>query len=229
MEEKELKRLYSKYVLGRNFYRVVSNEYLPKIRKKGLTPEENPYNNFKSELRKFFLIIENLSRKGHVIHIKWSFEIPTGTRVSRICRKDLRKNYIDLNPDRKHNSYYLKMNGGSLISNVKDLAKQLLKHKKLLTEKNLKQIEKVLQFCDRKSKYKMSIISVSRESKYLEKAHFQHFGGKYWPSPFGRYEHFRKVILKEGLRKYKPYLEGKKLFYLRLLRRVPAKEIHRIV
>ena len=43
MEEKELKRLYSKYVMNRNFYRVVSNEYLPKIRKKGLTPEENPY------------------------------------------------------------------------------------------------------------------------------------------------------------------------------------------
>ena len=98
MEEKELKRLYDKCVKNRSFYRVVSNEYLQKIRKKGLTPEENPYNDFKGELRKFFLIIENLSRKGHVIHINWAFETPTRTKVSRICRKDLRKNYIDLNP-----------------------------------------------------------------------------------------------------------------------------------
>ena len=226
MEEKELRKLYHKSVKDRNFYRVVSNEYLPKIRKKGLTPKENPYQDFKDEFRKFFLIIENLSRKGHAIHIKWAFETPPGTRVTRICRKDLRKNYIDLNPDKKHNSYYLKMKGGSMISNVKDLAKQLLKNKSLLTKNNLIQIEKVLKFCDQKSKYKMSIISISRESKYLEKAHFQHFGGKYWSSPFGRYENFKKVILREGLRKYKPYLDGKKLFYIRVLRSVPAKEVH---
>jgi hypothetical protein len=228
MEEKELKRLYNRYVKDRNCYRVVSNEYLPKIRKKGLTPEENPFDDFKKELRKFFLIIENLGRKGHHIHIKWAFETPTGVRVSRICRKDLRKNYIDLNPDRKHNAYYLNMKGGSLVSNVKDLAKELLKNKALLTEKNLEQISKVLKFCDKKAKYKSSTLYISRTSKYLEKAHFQHFGGKYWPSPFGRYEHFKKVILREGYRKYKPYLEGEKLFYLRLLKRVPAKEIHRI-
>ena len=29
--------------------------------------------------------------------------------------------------DRKHNSYYLRMKGGSMISNIKDLAKELLK------------------------------------------------------------------------------------------------------
>ncbi len=226
MDEIELRKLYNKYVEKRNFYRVVSNEYLPDIRKKGLTPEDNPYQNFKGELRKFFLIIEHLNRKGHTIHIKWAFETPPGTRVTRICRKDLRKNYIDLNPDRKHNSYYLRMKGGSLISNVKDLAKQLLKNKHLLSEKNLEQIDKVLKLCKKKSKYKMSILYVPRSSKYFEKAHFQHFsGGKYWPSPFGRYEHFKKVILREGLKKYKPYLDGKKLFYIRILKRVPANEI----
>ena len=50
MEEKDLKRWYNRSVRNRNFYRVVSNEYLPKIRKKGLTPEENPYDHFKKEL-----------------------------------------------------------------------------------------------------------------------------------------------------------------------------------
>ncbi|HLD72445.1 MAG TPA: hypothetical protein VJA23_02580 [Candidatus Nanoarchaeia archaeon] len=229
MEEKDLKRWYNRSVRNRNFYRVVSNEYLPKIRKKGLTPEENPYDHFKKELKQFFLIIENLSRKGHTIHIKWAFETPAGTRVTRICRKDLRKNYIDLNPDKKHNFYYLKMKGGSLVSNVKDLAKQLLKNKSLLNKNNLELIEKVLRFCDKKSNYKMSTLYILRSSKYLEKAHFQHFGGKYWPSPFGRYENFRKVILREGLEKYKPYLEGEKLFYIRFLKRIPAKEIHRII
>ncbi|MBT4416639.1 hypothetical protein HOC80_00895, partial [archaeon] len=73
MEEKELKKLYNKYIKNKMFYRVVSNEYIPKIRKKGLTPEENPFDDFKGEIRKFFLIIENLSKKGHDIHIKWAF------------------------------------------------------------------------------------------------------------------------------------------------------------
>ena len=107
--------------------------------------------------------------------------------------------------------------------------KELLKNKSLLTKKNLEQIDTVLKFCDKKSKYKMSTIYIPRSSKYFEKAHFQHFsGGKYWPSPFGRYEHFKKVISREGLRKYKPYLDGEKLFYIRLLKKVPAKEIHKI-
>jgi len=229
MEEKELIRLYSKYVKNRNFYRVVSNEYISKIRKKGLTPMENPFDDFKSELRKFFLIIENLRKKGYSIHIKWAFETPEGTKVTRVCRKDLKKNYIDLNPDKKHNDYYLKMKGGSLVSNVKDLAKELLKNKSLLTKKNLEQISKVLKYCEKKSKYKSSTLYISRTSKYFEKAHFQHFRGKYWPSPFGRYEHFRKVILRDGFRKYKPYLGGKKLFYIRLLKIVPAKEIYKIL
>jgi hypothetical protein len=175
------------------------------------------------------LIIENLSRKGHIIHIKWAFETPTGTRVARICRRDLRKNYIDLNPDREHNTYYLKMKGSSLVSNLKDLAKELLRNKSLLTENNRKQISKILNWCKKRSKYKSSTIKISRTSKYLEKAHFQHFsGGSYWPSPFGRYENFKKVILREGYRKYKRYFEGKKLFYIRLLNRVPAKEIRKI-
>ena len=79
--------------------------------------------------------------------------------------------------------------------------------------------------CDPKSK-KIETQKKLQESKYLEKAHFQHFGGKYWSSPFGRYENFKKVILREGLRKYKPYLDGKKLFYIRVLRSVPAQEVH---
>ncbi|MBT4417115.1 hypothetical protein HOC80_03360, partial [archaeon] len=198
--------------------------YIPKIRKKGLTPEENPFDDFKGEIRKFFLIIENLSKKGHDIHIKWAFETPLGTKVTRISRKDLRKNYIDLNPDKKHNSYYKKMKGGALVQNIKDLAKELLKNKQLLTKKNLEQIAKVVKLCDKKSKYKSSVICIPATSKYLEQGHFQHFKGKYWPSPFGRYENFKKIVLKEGLRKYKPFLEGK-LFYLRLLKRVPAKEL----
>jgi hypothetical protein len=171
------------------------------------------------------LIIENLSRKGHEIYIKWAFETPSGTKVVRICRKDLRMNYIDLNPNKKHNSYYLRMKGSSLVSNVRDLAKQLLKNKSLLTEDNLKQIAKVLSFCDKKSRYNSSTLLIPKKSRYLEKAHFQHFGGKYWPSPFGSFEHFKKIMTKEGLEKYWPFFKGEKRFYLRLLKKVPASEI----
>ena len=229
MQESELKKLYKKHVANKDIYRVVSNEHLPEIRKSGLTPDKNPFEKQKKDLRQFFTIIENLSRKGHVIHIKWAFETPTGTRVTKILRKDLTGNYIDLNPDKEHNNYYLDKKGGSLVSNVIDLSNELLKNKVLLSDKQIKLIKKIIRWCDKKSKYKSSTLYIKKSSKYLEKAYFQHFsGGKYWQSPFGRYNNFKKIILKHGYKKNQPYLENKKRYYLRLLNRIPVKEINKI-
>ena len=47
IEEKELKKLYDKYVKNRSFYRVVSNEYLPKILPRERRPPKN--NRFKPQ------------------------------------------------------------------------------------------------------------------------------------------------------------------------------------
>lgn len=228
MKEKDLKKLYSQYVEKRNFYRVVSMEYLPKIKKKGFTPAENPFDSKKRDIGRFFTIVENLEKKGNTLYTKWAFENVPGSRVAHVIKKDLRKNYIDLNPDLAHNAYYLKMGGGALVWNVGYLAKELLKRKKLLTKAQINLVEDILHFCKKKERFKMITLCVKATSASLEKAHFQHFGGKYWPSPFGEYAHFQKIIRREGWEKYRPYLEGKKLFYLRLLKRVPAKEIHKL-
>ena len=179
-------------------------------------------------MRRFYTLIENLEKKGYKITVKWAFEDVYGSRIAQVHRKNLRTYYIDLNPNYKHSEHYAKRKGGDLAFTTKYIAKEIIKEKFPLNNNQKKLINKILKWCDKKSKYKMSTLLISRESPYLEKAHFQHFtGGKYWPSPFGRFEHFKKVISKEGLKKYKPFLEGgiKKVFYLRLTRKVPASEI----
>jgi len=52
-------------------------------------------------------------------------------------------------------------------------------------------------------------------SKYFETAHFQILGsGKdYIESLFGRYEHFKKIIEKNGIDIYKPYPNYSELQY----------------
>jgi len=47
-------------------------------------------------------------------------------------------------------------------------------------------------------------------------------GGK---SPYGSFENFRKVINKYGLKIYEPYLKKKKNAYLRVIDKIPAREI----
>jgi len=63
MNEKQLKSFYNKHIKNQFFYRVISEEYLPKIKKQGLTPENNPFESFKKELRRFYTLIENKNKK----------------------------------------------------------------------------------------------------------------------------------------------------------------------
>src|SRR3989344_5727616 len=68
-----------------------------------------------------------------------------------------------------------------------------------------------------------------KETHYYRKHKGGKKGNKYWKSPFGRFEHFKQVVERYGLKKYEDYLKGKRLFYLRVKDRIPAKEIHRIL
>jgi hypothetical protein len=223
MKEKEIKELYNKYVKSKKFYRVVSREYLEKIKENGLEPSKNPFEKNKKELRKVFNIIEKLEKKGYVIKYNWPFETVKASRVLEVLRKDLRKKYIDLNPDKKHNKYYEKQLGGSLVFTVRKLIEEVFKKKFPLKEKEKILMDKVLKWCDERQKYGMVSLEIRRDCSCLEKAHFQHFNGKYWKSCFGSYENFKKVISKD-FEKYKEYLDGK-LFYLRVFERVEDVEI----
>ncbi len=221
-----MEQLYKKYVKDKKLYRVVSEEYIPTIKKEGLTPNKNPFKRVKKKIYKFFKIVKILENQGDVIDTKWGTESAPGSRVAHVTIKDLKKDYIDLNPDKKHNAYYKKMNSGALVWNLEYLADELLKRKDKLTKKEIKLIKELKNFCKEKKKFKMKIISINADSEFLEKAHFQHFTGKYWKCPLGSFENFKKIIEKYGWDKYRDYLEGKKLYYLRTKHNIPATEIN---
>lgn len=74
--------------------------------------------------------------------------------------------------------------------------------------------------------YGMHSIKIKRTAKSMEKGYFQHFTGKeYWPSPFGSFENFSKIISEHGWEKYKPYLTGKKNYYLRFKTKIPVNDL----
>lgn len=55
MKEKELEKLYNKYIKNRFMYRAVSEEYYKDIKKNGLNPKKDPSN--ENIFRKLFIII----------------------------------------------------------------------------------------------------------------------------------------------------------------------------
>lgn len=205
-------------------YRAVSSEYLPAIKKHGLTPEKKPFDYLKKELRQFLNIVYNLDKKGYKIVYAWHHEIPALSKLLRVLRKDISKKYIDLSPNLKENSYYIKRKGGSLVTTILELSEMIKKKKYPLTPKQKKTFDKVVDWCEKKASHSMVTLKISRTSKYLEKAHFQNFIERYWISPFGSFEHFKKIAKKEGLQKYMPYFKSAN-FYLRINKTIPAREI----
>ena len=90
------------------------------------------------------------------------------------------------------------------------------------------------EWSKKKAQFNNRTLFVKGSSKYFESALFQNRLGKkgkdkYWKSPFGSFENFKRVVKKEGLKKYEPYLKREKLFYLRVINKIPSKEIIKIV
>jgi hypothetical protein len=225
LSKQELKLLYEKYVMNKYFYRAISQEYLSNIKKNGLTPKKSPFNNFKKELRQFLSLLYSLDKRGYKIVYAWHHEIPPLAKLLRVLRKDLRKKYIDLSRNLEENSYYIKRKGGSLVTTILELS-DFIKNKEYPLNK-LEQVlfDKVVLWCKKRASYPMLTIKIPRTSIYLEKAHFQNFIEKYWSSPFGRFEHFCYVINRHGWEKYGQILVNDKNFYIRLTKKVPAREI----
>ena len=225
MEEKELACLYNKYVKGKFIYRVISNEYSLRIKKFGLEPSRNPFESKKAQLRKFFRLVEDLYKKGYDIPFKGLHETKSSYRISQVMRRNLRRRYLDFSPNYSYNYYYLKMRGGSLVSVISYFANQIIKRKIPLQSKQKTLIKEILAWCKIKQRYSLSVIKISRESKQLEKARINFLKGKYFPSPFGSFKNFKKVILEKGLKKYGPFLEKNKGFYIRIKCKIPSRDI----
>lgn len=233
MNKYELYRFWKKYI-DRDIYRVVSSEYLADIRKHGLNPQNDPYKKFIPEIKKLFKLVLKLERKGFIHKQDWGLNRKvTGKYIVMVSIEDINLPFVDFTPDYRETYYYRKHTGGALIQTIKRITTDILEREPKLSSTELHLVQKLNSWSKKKSQFTNKTLFVKGSSKSFETALFQNKlgkkGDKYWKSPFGGFEHFKRVIGKYGLDKYKAHLKGKKLFYLRVREKIPAKEIGKLI
>lgn len=227
MEEKELYNLWKKHIDSKFMYRIVSEEYLPDIKRYGFNQKRNPFNKkIKKEIYQLFDILISLKKKGFILTLNWGRPVDQ-EYVIRCTKKDLEKDYIDFT-SKQAVKYYMGLKGGGTVNTVLSFTEELLRKKPELNKKEWNLIIKLNQWAKKKGKYQNRVILIKASSKYFETANFQSFIKEYVECPLGRFEHFKRIIQKRGLNFYKPFLTGKKLFHIRTIHPIPAREIVKI-
>ncbi|MFO7711171.1 MAG: hypothetical protein R6V53_05395 [Candidatus Woesearchaeota archaeon] len=227
MDEKY--RFWKKYI-DRNLYRVVSSEYLPQIKKEGLNPKENPFQQIIPEIKKLFRLVLKLEKKGFIHEQDWGFKKVTGEYIVMVSLEDIDYPFIDFTPDYNETYFYKRHKGGALVQTIKKITEDIITRRPKLTSKELELVHSLNNWSEKKSQFNNKTLFVKGSSRYFESALFQIRLGKrgkdkYWKSPFGRFENFQT----KNIGRYEPYLKGEKPFYLRLTEKMPAKEIYKII
>lgn len=219
------KSLWIKHIHNTHLYRVVSSEHLDSILTQGLRHDKNPFTSKVPDIEALFELVLKLKKKGFIM-MRWWDEAVDQERVIQVTRKDLEKSYIDFTSSlQEAKEYYKPLSGGALVQTVLMFTEELLLKRIPLTQEELPLVKNLNAWAKKKSSYKNVILKIRGSSRSLESAHLQRFGGQeYIPSPFGSFEHFKNVIDTHGWQTYKPYLEGK-LFHLRTVTHIPAKDI----
>ena len=181
-------------------------------------------------------IILKLEREGFVLKFKWGVQEVTGNYAVKTIFDDLSNPYVDFAPNKDGVDYYLQLRGGATVSSIKRITKRLIESKPNLAKGDWKVIKNLNKWAN-KSVCENKAFYIEGNSKIFETAHFQFMRKdkrktkklrrkrEYLPSPFGSFEHFRKVAAKQGLRKYINYLKNDK-YYLRVTDRISASEIN---
>jgi len=229
MSDKELYRYWKKYI-DRNLYRVVSSEYLSDIRKNGLNPKKDPYRKIIPEIKKLFQLVLKLEKNGFIHEQDWGLKNKvTGKYIIMVSTEDIDSPFVDFTPRYRETHYYRKHNGGALTQTIKKITTDILERKPILSSAERVLVNRLNLWARKKSQFSNKTLLVKGSSKSFETALFQNKlgkkGDKYWKSPFGRFEHFKRIVQRYGLKKYEDHLKGKRLFYLRIKDKIPAKEI----
>ena len=85
---------WEKYIDKKFLYRVVSDEYIPSIKKIGLDNNKNPFKDKKKDIFKLFKIVLNLKKRGFIMMRWWGKPVDQEI-VINCTKKDLKSNYID--------------------------------------------------------------------------------------------------------------------------------------
>lgn len=229
MYNKILYQFWKKYV-DRNLYRVVSSEYIGDIKKNGLDPKKNPYQKITPGIKRLFSLVLKLEKRGFIHKQDWGFKKVSGKYIAMVSLEDLNSPFIDFTPNYKETHYYKNHKGGALVQTVKKITTDILKRNPKVSQSELSLVKILYKWSLRKSRFNNKTLFVKGSSKHFESALFQNRLGKkgkdkYWASSFGSFEHFGRIVNRYGLKRYAPYLKGKKLFYLRAREKIPYSEI----
>jgi hypothetical protein len=233
MNDEELFRFWKKYI-DRNLYRVISSEYLTDVKRNGLNPKKDPYTIMIPNIKKLFRLVLKLEKNGFIHEQDWGFKKVKGKYIVMVSSEDIDSPFIDFTSNYKETYYYKKHKGGALVQTIIKITDDILYRKPELTSSELKLVLSLNQWSKKKSQFINKTLFVKGSSKCFESSLFQNRLGekgkdKYWESPFGGFEHFKTVVEKNGLKKYEPHLKGEKLFYLRVINKIPSKEIYKVV
>lgn len=233
--EKELYLFWKKYI-DIPMYRVVPKRTLSKILKEGIDPKKDPYETIKPQVKKLAKIINQLEKKGFIIKLQWGRPVHA-TYAIAVTLNDLKIPVVDFAPTIEDVEYYLKLKGGATVANILQLTKKIIETKPNLTKDQWELIYRLNKWANSKLCNNV-VILLKGNCECLETSRFQLIrrgkGGrkkyrcpKYLESPFGSFEHFKKIIEKHGLKKYSYRLIHKK-YYLRVRDKIPADEINKL-
>jgi len=234
--EKQLHKIWKKYI-NVQIYRVVSGKHYKDILKNGINPRKNPYEKIMPELKKLIKILERQEKKGDILKLDWGREV-NGSFAMKVTLHDISIYAVDFTPHKEQLKYYLNLKGGAAVSNIEKITKMLLESEHKLSKTEERLVKKLSLFA-KKCKCKNKAIFVRGSYECFETAYFQVFRKKkskkknkykkpiHWQSPFGSFEHFKRVVAKKGLNKYLNKIKNKE-FYLRVTEKIPAEEIKRL-
>jgi hypothetical protein len=225
----ELKKIYKKYV-DQKVYRVIPISQKSTVLRKGFDPKKDPHKKYISKINRMFRIIERLERKGIIFKEKWRDGMAPGSKVVQLSRRSLNTNYIDFVADKKQvKRFKRKWKGSCLVNYVYKLTNFLLDNLKELKNSERELVKDLNKWAKSRTKDKFVVIYIKGSNKIFESSKFYRFHKgvrkMYWRSPFGSFDYFKKAINQRKLSEYLPYLKHKKLFYLRVNKKISPKEI----
>jgi hypothetical protein len=226
--DKKLKEIWKKYI-NQKIYRVIPFDQKAIVLKKGFDPKKDPYEKINNKVKKMFGIVKKLERKGIIFEDIWGGKPVKGSTVIKVGMRSVRGDYIDFVASKKQIQIFKKRwDGGCLATYVFKLTEFLLENSDKLNPSEKKLVTYLNKWAFSKRGKKSVTLFINGSNKIFESALFYTFSPqfkRYWKSPFGSVEHFKKVIKEKSLRKYLPYLRRNKLFYLRVKEKISPKEI----
>lgn len=236
LSEKELYKLWKKYI-DKSVYRVISKEYLKDVKKNGFNPKKDPFSDsIKKKIKKFFKIILRLHKKRIIYKEKIGrnneFTI-YGKYIVERSIISMNSNFIDLTPNYIQALKFKRLfHGGALTMAVYRFCNFLKDKKYLLTTSEKKLLSEMFEWVNKKRNYSTRLVFIKGSHSCLSKAKFHYQlairkNQKYLASPYGSFEHFKKILRKNGHKKYFPYLKEKN-FYLRVISKIPPSAIIKI-